>query len=202
MGYMFGWGRRKARRRSCRASSVTKHYLAHKEEARELVLARLAYFNTHYNYSWNRVAIRNQRRCWGSCTSLKNLNFNYKILLLPQHLRDYIIVHELCHLKELNHGANFWALVAEQVPEYKKCIAELRGIDKLGHSVAVLTMIQARYQAHARASVTPVSDAETMSEQLCESCGRSVVCTCSVATSSVATLGHQVKRHLVALEKK
>ena len=91
-----------------RASSVTKHYLEHKEAARELTLARLAYFNHHYGLAWNRVAIRNQRRCWGSCTSLKNLNFSYKILFLPAELRDYIIVHELCHLAELNHGKNFW----------------------------------------------------------------------------------------------
>ena len=107
------------RRRPKRRSSVTKHYVAHKEAARELTLARLQHFNQHYGFSWNRVAIRNQRRCWGSCTSLKNLNFSYKILFLPAELRDYIIVHELCHLAELNHGPQFWALVAETMPEYQ-----------------------------------------------------------------------------------
>ncbi len=130
------------RRRRKRASSVTKHYLDHKEQTRELVLARLDHFNQHYNFKWNRVAIRNQRRCWGSCTSLRNLNFNYKLLLLPAHLRDYIIVHELCHLKHLHHKKDFWAVVEEQAPDYKRNIAELRAIDKLGHSVAVLTKIQ------------------------------------------------------------
>lgn len=126
------------RRRRRRASTVTKHYLEHKEAARELVLARLHHFNQHYNLSWNRVAIRNQRRCWGSCTSLKNLNFSYKIQFLPEHLRDYIIVHELCHLAHLHHGRVFWEHVAEQVPDYKRCVAELRTVDKLGGSVAVL----------------------------------------------------------------
>lgn len=144
---------RRARRRRRRASSVTKHYVENKAAARELVLARLVHFNQHYNFTWNRVAIRNQRRCWGSCTSLKNLNFNYKLLLLPSHLRDYIIVHELCHLKELHHGQAFWDLVAEQMPQYQQCVAELRAIDKLGHSVAVLTAVQIRYAVNAVASL-------------------------------------------------
>lgn len=116
-----------------RATTVTKHYLEHKEQARELVLARLQHFNQHYHLSWNRVAIRNQRRCWGSCSANKNLNFNYKILFLPPHLGDYIIVHELCHLTHLHHGKEFWDLVAEQIPDYKKSLLELREIDKLGH---------------------------------------------------------------------
>lgn len=136
---MWKFKRRRLRRR---ATTVTKHYLENKEAARALTLERLEHFNKHYNFVWKRVAIRNQRRCWGSCSSLKNLNFNYKILLLPPHLRDYIIVHEMCHLIELNHGKDFWNLVAEQVPEYKKCVAELKAIDKMGHSVALLTKVQ------------------------------------------------------------
>jgi predicted metal-dependent hydrolase len=136
------WNLVRRRRRRKRASSVTKHYLAHKEVAREQVLARLTHYNEHYNLKWNRLAIRNQRRCWGSCTSLKNLNFNYKVLFLPEHLRDYIIVHELCHLRHLNHGREFWALVAEQMPEYKQHVAELRAIDKLGHSIKLLEKFQ------------------------------------------------------------
>ena len=107
---------------------MTKHYLKHKEAARALVLERLEHFNQYYGYSWNRVAIRNQRRCWGSCTELGNLNFNYRLLFLPPELRDYIIVHELCHLKELNHSPRFWALVAEQLPEYNVYRKALRVI--------------------------------------------------------------------------
>lgn len=117
-----------------RATTVTKHYRAHKEAARSLTLARLAHFNQHYGLHYNRVAIRNQRRCWGSCSSLKNLNFNYKILFLPPELQDYIIVHELCHLKEMNHGPNFWALVEETIPDYRARRAALRIIDRQGHT--------------------------------------------------------------------
>mgnify|MGYP001800539539 CR=1 FL=1 len=126
------------RRKRRRASSVTKHYVAHKEIARELILERLEHYNTYYNLSWNRVAVRNQRRCWGSCTSLKNLNFNYKLLFLPAHLQDYIVVHELCHLAELNHGPRFWSLVAEQIPDYQARVHELKANERGGHSVSYL----------------------------------------------------------------
>lgn len=119
------WRRRRVRRRR-RPTTVTKHYLAHKEAARTLVHERLAHYNAHYQLQYNRVAIRNQRRCWGSCSSLQNLNFNYRILFLPEHLQDYLVVHELCHLVEMNHGPQFWALVAEQVPAYQTARRELR----------------------------------------------------------------------------
>ncbi len=133
------WWQRKKRTllKRKRVSSVTKHYTEHKETARELVLARLNHFNQHYGLEWKRVAIRNQRSRWGSCSSLKNLNFNYKIVFLPESLQDYIIVHELCHLAHLNHGQPFWDLVAEKVPEYERCVAEIRVIDRLGHSMPV-----------------------------------------------------------------
>lgn len=145
------WWTRKIRRR--RASTVTKHYLENKKAARELVLARLAHFNQHYNLEWKRVAIRNQRRCWGSCSSLGNLNFNYKILLLPPHLADYIIVHELCHLKHLHHGREFWDLVAEQLPDYKQRMMEVKRIDKLGGSIKILERIQNDYVVNSKVIV-------------------------------------------------
>lgn len=104
--------------------------------------ARLMYFNQHYTLEWNRVAIRNQRRCWGSCSSQKNLNFSYKLLLLPSHLCDYIIVHELCHLQEMNHGPQFWSLVAETIPDYKERIKQLKQIERLGQSVQMLEKIR------------------------------------------------------------
>lgn len=131
------FGRKRKRIVRKRATSVTKHYLQHKEGTRELVLARLLHFNQFYNFTWNRVAIRNQRRCWGSCSAKKNLNFNYKLQFLPPHLADYIIVHELCHLAEMNHGKNFWDLVAQQLPHYKDLLLELRAIDKAGHKMLI-----------------------------------------------------------------
>lgn len=114
---------------------MTKHYVENKEAARAVILERLLHFNNHYQHHWNRVAVRNQRRCWGSCSSKGNLNFSYKLLYLPSELRDYIIVHELCHLKELNHGKQFWQLVSETLPNYKSLIKELREIERNGISI-------------------------------------------------------------------
>lgn len=126
------WFRRKrkgsARRQSRRASYRDTHYLAHKELAREVVTARVLHFNSFYNFSFGRIAIKNQRRCWGSCSEKGNLNFNYKIVFLPEALMDYVIVHELCHLAELNHGAAFWAHVARAIPEYKAHMTHLKRI--------------------------------------------------------------------------
>ena len=119
---------RKIRRK--RRSSVTLHYLQYKEQTRKVIHEKLQYWNQFYNLEYKRVAIRNQRRSWGSCTSLKNLNFSYRILFLPPLLQDYIVVHELCHLQELNHSQSFWQLVSQQIPEYKTCIAQLRAIEK------------------------------------------------------------------------
>ncbi|MFA5358550.1 MAG: M48 family metallopeptidase [Patescibacteria group bacterium] len=103
-----------------------RDYLAKKEIARELIAKKLDYFNIHYNFTFTRVAIRNTKTRWGSCSRSGNLNFNYKILYLPEHLFDYIVVHELCHLEQLNHSPKFWRLVAEAIPGYKAARRELR----------------------------------------------------------------------------
>lgn len=98
----------------------TKLYLEHKESARRLVHERLEFFNQHYLLTYYRVAIRDNRRSWGSCSSKQNLNFNYRLIHLEPELVDYVIVHELCHLLEMNHGANFWALVSQTIPDWRQ----------------------------------------------------------------------------------
>ena len=90
-----------------------------KGEAKKLVEGRLAYFNQFYNFKWNTVFIKNQKSRWGSCSTNKNLNFNYKIVLLPPYMSDYIIVHELCHLGQMNHSKDFWELVTRTIPNHK-----------------------------------------------------------------------------------
>lgn len=95
-------------------------YTKHKESARALVHRKLAEHNAHYAFTFGKVAIRNQRTRWGSCSKKGNLNFHYRITLLPDHLADYLIVHELCHLAEFNHSKKFWALVAQTIPDYKE----------------------------------------------------------------------------------
>lgn len=94
-------------------------YKKHKEIARELVHRKLSEHNVHYALSFGKIAIRNQRTRWGSCSKKGNLNFHYRIIELPEHLTDYIIVHELCHLAEFNHSKKFWTLVAKTIPDWK-----------------------------------------------------------------------------------
>lgn len=101
-------------------------YIEYKEKARILVHERLKYFNQFYSCNYNDVRIKNVSSRWGSCSKKGNLNFSYKLALLPQELSDYVIVHELCHLKELNHSKNFWDLVAKTVPDFKERRALLK----------------------------------------------------------------------------
>ncbi len=113
-----------------RKKKITRspHFETYKEFARDIITSRVAHFNDQYGFAFGRIAIKNQKRCWGSCSAKKNLNFNYKVIFLPEPLMDYVIVHELCHLKELNHGQQFWDLVGEAVPDYKEKRAHLKRI--------------------------------------------------------------------------
>jgi len=104
----------------------------YKKDALDLVNERLNYFNAKfYNYKFNQIKIKNQKTLWGSCSKKGNLNFNYKIIFLTPKTRDYIIVHELCHIKELNHSRKFWNLVSIAIPNYPKIVNEVRnkGLD-------------------------------------------------------------------------
>ena len=101
-------------------------YLEHKERARALAERRTAHWNQFYGFTYKNISIRDQKTRWGSCSKKGNLNFNYKIALMPEHLADYIIVHELCHLRAFDHSDKFWSLVAATVPDHKECRKELR----------------------------------------------------------------------------
>ena len=100
-------------------------YLLHKDKALTLAQKRIQHFNKLYQFPYNKIYIKNQKTRWGSCSSKNNISLNYKILFLPPRLRDYIIVHELCHLKELNHGRKFWSLVEKTMPDYLSLKKEL-----------------------------------------------------------------------------
>lgn len=101
-------------------------YKKYKEDAKLIVLKHIEKINSHYKFSFGRIAIKNQKTRWGSCSSKKNLNFNYKIIFLPEKLAEYIVAHELCHLREMNHGEKFWSLVEHTIPNYKKIQSQLQ----------------------------------------------------------------------------
>ncbi len=101
-------------------------YYKDKQKAMELVKNKIFFYNQFYLFPLNKFTVKNQSQRWGSCSSKKNININYRVLYLPEELCDYIIVHELCHLKELNHSHRFWNLVGMQCPNYKKLRAKLK----------------------------------------------------------------------------
>ena len=96
------------------------------EAARVLVKNLIQKHNEQDRFRYNRISIKNHRSRWGSCSSKRNLNFNAKIALLPSHLAEYIVVHELCHLKEMNHSRRFWQRVEGKYPQYKNARKELK----------------------------------------------------------------------------
>lgn len=100
--------------------SSRREYQKLKIQALELAERKVAEFNRFYGFRYKKINIRNQKTRWGSCSRKGNLNFNYKIALLPEKYADYIVVHELCHLKEFNHSRNFWNLVARTVPDFRE----------------------------------------------------------------------------------
>lgn len=90
------------------------------EAARQNLPRRVARFAPLVGVSYGRVTIRAQKSRWGSCSSKGNLNFNCLLMLCPEDVRDYVVVHELCHRKEMNHSRRFWQELARVLPEYEK----------------------------------------------------------------------------------
>lgn len=117
-------------RHPIRTISLTKHtkeeIAQYSVQAERIVHERLQHFNLQYGFLYKKISIKNQKSRWGSCSSKGNLQFNYKIALLPPELQDYIVVHELCHLGEFNHSARFWALVERTIPQYREYRKKLR----------------------------------------------------------------------------
>ena len=97
------------------------------EEIRELadralavIPERVKYFAPLVGVTYGRITIRNQRTRWGSCSGRGNLNFNCLLMLAPPEVMDYVVVHELCHRKEMNHSERFWAEVERILPDYRE----------------------------------------------------------------------------------
>jgi len=107
-----------------RASSE-KAVALDRQEARKVLLARLEAIAEKYGYTYNRVAVRNQKTRWGSCSCKNNISLNVMLMLLPEKLRDFIILHELVHTRVKNHGKDFWAEMLRVEPRARKLAKEV-----------------------------------------------------------------------------
>jgi predicted metal-dependent hydrolase len=89
-----------------------------KMQAAQVINVKVKKFSTQMHLAYNRVVIRDQKSRWGSCSCLKNLNFNWRLIMAPEPVLDYVIIHELCHLREMSHSKSFWKLVAQYCPQW------------------------------------------------------------------------------------
>ena len=101
-------------------------YHVNKARAKKVIVERVKYFAELHGFVFNRISIKDTSSRWGSCSSDNNLNFNYKLLFLSDHLRDYVVVHELCHLRQHNHSLKFWKEVSAILPDYRVRERELK----------------------------------------------------------------------------
>jgi len=96
------------------------HYKEYKEQARKIIAARVEYWAEIMGLDYNRMSIRHTRTRWGSCSSKRNLNFSYRLMFLDLELMDYVVIHELAHLVEMNHSQRFWDIVSKYCPDYQE----------------------------------------------------------------------------------
>ena len=97
-----------------------------RKEAKATLPPRLAELAALYGFHYNKVFIKNNVSNWGSCSSLKNINLNLRLVSLPQELQDYVMLHELCHLKYLNHGKEFHALLESVCPGHRALARQMK----------------------------------------------------------------------------
>lgn len=105
--------------------------LWYRENALRLMEQRVAYYSPALGKKPSKVMVREQKSRWGSCNSKGELRFNWKLIMAPPQVVDYVAVHELCHLKEMNHSAAFWKLVEGLCPEHKTCRQWLKDYGQL-----------------------------------------------------------------------
>lgn len=119
---MFFWRIRRRRRTLPETPEVAQL----RAEAKAFLPGRVAELAKRNGFEYNRVAIKHNVSNWGSCSAKKNINLNLNLMRLPEDLRDYVIIHELCHLKYLNHGSEFHALLESLCPGHRELSKRLK----------------------------------------------------------------------------
>lgn len=92
---------------------------AERKKAKEIIVARVKHWARVLDLEYSRVFVKDQRTLWGSCSGRRNLNFNWRLAAAPPEALDYVVIHELCHLREMNHSKRFWDHVGAVCPGYK-----------------------------------------------------------------------------------
>ena len=91
-----------------------------KNKADEILKQKTQMWAEKIGVEYNHIVIKDQRTLWASCSGKKNINYSYRIIKMPLIVQDYLIIHELCHLVHMNHGQEYWELVAQFSPDYKQ----------------------------------------------------------------------------------
>jgi predicted metal-dependent hydrolase len=91
------------------------------ERANERIDLKTQFLSEKTGFGYNKLSIRRQKSTWGSCSRRRNLSFNWRLIMAPESILEYVIIHELCHLQEMNHSDAFWKLVSKYCPDWKQC---------------------------------------------------------------------------------
>lgn len=92
----------------------------YRQAAKKYIPKRVRFYADILQVDYGKITIRDQKTRWGSCSSNGNLNFNWRLILAPPKVLDYVVIHELCHRKEMNHSTRFWQYVESIMPDYKE----------------------------------------------------------------------------------